>query len=138
MKTSLCMNCYKTISIKSKYCSNKCQRDYEYHTFINKWKNGIVNGSKSNGDEISNFIRKYLFIKFNNSCSSCGFDKVNPFSNRSVLEVEHINGNPNDNSENNLTLLCPNCHSLTSTFRALNKGNGRKHRRNNIKKSILN
>lgn len=138
MKVNLCMNCNVSISNRSKYCSNKCQRDYEYYTFIKKWKSGIVSGSKSNGDEISNFIRKYLFDKFSNSCSSCGFDKVNPFSNRSVLEVEHINGNPNDNNEVNLTLLCPNCHSLTSTFRALNKGNGRKHRRESIKRSILN
>lgn len=40
------------------------------------------------------------------------------------LEVEHIDGDSTNNKEYNLTLLCPNCHSLTKTYRGLNKGNG--------------
>lgn len=40
------------------------------------------------------------------------------------LEVEHIDGDATNNSEENLTLLCPNCHSLTRTYRGANKGNG--------------
>ena len=35
-------------------------------------------------------------------------------------------GNFENNSETNLTLLCPNCHSLTPTYKGANKGNGRK------------
>lgn len=37
-------------------------------------------------------------------------------------------GNYLNNSEDNLDLICPNCHSLTPTYRALNIGNGRKDR----------
>ena len=37
------------------------------------------------------------------------------------LELEHKNGNPQDNSLDNLTLLCPNCHALTATYRGKNK-----------------
>jgi len=33
------------------------------------------------------------------------------------LELEHINGNSNDNSKENLLLLCPNCHAQTNTWR---------------------
>lgn len=33
------------------------------------------------------------------------------------LELEHINGNHDDNSLSNLTLLCPNCHAQTTTYR---------------------
>lgn len=33
------------------------------------------------------------------------------------LELEHINGDHNDNSLKNLTLLCANCHALTPTYR---------------------
>lgn len=29
------------------------------------------------------------------------------------LEIEHIDGNALNNKEDNLILLCPNCHSLT-------------------------
>lgn len=36
------------------------------------------------------------------------------------LELEHINGNHLDNTLSNLTLLCPNCHALTDTYRGKN------------------
>lgn len=34
-----------------------------------------------------------------------------------------------NNKEENLLLLCPNCHSLTSTYKGANKGNGRPGRK---------
>lgn len=36
------------------------------------------------------------------------------------LELEHINGDRRDNRKQNLTLLCPNCHALTDTYRGKN------------------
>lgn len=38
------------------------------------------------------------------------------------LELEHINGDRFDCRIENLTLLCPNCHTLTPTYRGKNKG----------------
>ena len=37
------------------------------------------------------------------------------------LELDHIDGNHQNNALDNLRLLCPNCHSLTPTFRGKNK-----------------
>lgn len=37
------------------------------------------------------------------------------------LELDHIDGNNQNNNLNNLRLLCPNCHALTSTYRGKNK-----------------
>lgn len=37
------------------------------------------------------------------------------------LELEHINGINTDNRLENLTLLCPNCHSFTDTYRGKNR-----------------
>lgn len=33
------------------------------------------------------------------------------------LELEHIDGNRQNNARENLKLLCPNCHSMTPTWR---------------------
>lgn len=38
-----------------------------------------------------------------------------------ALELEHINGDHSDNTLSNLTLLCPNCHAQTKTYRGKNK-----------------
>ena len=41
------------------------------------------------------------------------------------LEVHHIDGDKTNNKLENLQLLCPNCHSLTETYRGANRGNSR-------------
>ena len=33
-----------------------------------------------------------------------------------VLQLDHINGNHNDNRLENLRIVCPNCHTQTDTF----------------------
>ena len=42
------------------------------------------------------------------------------------LELEHINGNHLDNTLANLTILCPNCHAQTETYRGKNKPDSKK------------
>lgn len=122
-----CLNCDSIISNKKKYCSNKCQYEYQYKQYINDWKKGLKDGMR--GDyQISMHIKTYLFQKFNNKCSKCGWGELNPFTNKIPLEVEHIDGNYKNNLENNLILLCPNCHSLTSTYKGANLKHGRKTR----------
>lgn len=109
------------------YCSHKCQFDFQYKQYIEKWKNGLVTG-RSGKLDMSNHVRRYLFEKYSSMCSVCGWSAVNPYSNKIPLEIEHIDGDYMNCTEENLTLLCPNCHALTSTFRGLNRGNGRKNR----------
>lgn len=58
-----------------------------------------------------------------------GWGEVNPYTQTIPLEVEHIDGNYQNNTEDNLTILCPNCHSLTPTYKGANKGHGRKDRK---------
>ncbi len=53
-------------------------------------------------------------------CEICGWNKVSP-DGRLPLELDHLNGDPNDNRLENLRILCPNCHSLQSTHRGRNK-----------------
>ena len=42
-----------------------------------------------------------------------------------ILNIDHVDGCRENCREENLQLLCPNCHSLTLTFGSLNRGNGR-------------
>jgi len=124
-----CLNCNVELSRSNrKFCSNKCQNDYEYSTFITKWKNGELSGTRGNYGTSSN-IRRYLFEKYDNKCSKCGWGVINEYTGKIPLEIEHIDGNSENNKEENLTLLCPSCHSLTKTYKGANRGNGRHNRR---------
>ncbi|MGH7660947.1 MAG: HNH endonuclease [Vulcanimicrobiaceae bacterium] len=38
-----------------------------------------------------------------------------------MLHIDHLNGANNDHRLENLRLLCPNCHSQTSTYCGRNK-----------------
>lgn len=121
-----CINCGKDLHKGTKYCSNKCQNDYIYKNYIQRWQNGTETGLKGEY-QISNHLRRYLFEKNNNKCELCGWGEINPFSNTIPLEVHHIDGDYTNNKESNLQLLCPNCHSLTETTKSRGKGHkGRK------------
>lgn len=123
-----CILCGKSLKKgQSSYCSIKCQHEYAYIKYIERWKAGEETG-RSGSLGVSRYIRRYLFEKYNSKCVRCGWSEVNVYSGNIPLEIEHVNGDSGDNSEGNLILLCPNCHSLTSTYRALNKGRGREER----------
>ena len=62
-------------------------------------------------------------------CSKCGWGERNPYTGMLPLEIEHIDGNYLNNDESNLLILCPNGHSLTSTYKGANIGKGRKNRK---------
>lgn len=125
-----CENCGKKIRNPKKgrkFCSIKCQQNLKYKLFIEKWKNNETNGVIGEYG-ISQNIRKYLKEKFGNKCQICGWGETNIFTGNVPLEVHHIDGDYRNNKEENLQLLCPNCHSLTETFKNSNK-NGRKGRK---------
>jgi 5-methylcytosine-specific restriction endonuclease McrA len=53
-------------------------------------------------------------------CESC--DLTEWMGRPKPLELDHINGQRNDNRLENLRILCPNCHSETRTYRGRNIG----------------
>jgi len=139
-----CLLCDMVLNTKTDYCdscrsktrsiNSKNQWDDVYAEYISKWKRGETTGSAGEG-KISAHIRRYLFIKYDNQCSECGWSEIHPTTNRIPLEVDHIDGDWSNNMESNLRLLCPNCHAMTSTYRSLNKGHGRKIRLSKLRKS---
>lgn len=123
-KEEFCLWCGGDIGKNAtKFCSRECKPEYALHVFLNKWRLGLFNSSDPASIPT---IRRYLKHKYGNKCSRCSWHEANPYNNVIYLEIEHIDGDSDNNDENNLDLICPNCHSLTSTYKALNKGNGRK------------
>lgn len=122
-----CLNCGKEIKKKNKYCSTKCQMEYQQKEWEKKWLAGEVDGNTDSiWVEARDRVKTYLMRIYDNKCAICGWGEVNPYTGKIPLEVEHIDGNPYRTTPDNVTLLCPNCHSLTSTYRGANKGSGRK------------
>ena len=57
-------------------------------------------------------------------CSECGWGKANPVNGITYLEIDHIDGSRENGYKENLRVLCPNCHTLTDTYKTLNKNVG--------------
>lgn len=60
-------------------------------------------------------IKKRLISELGNKCQKCllSFWNFLPIT----IELEHIDGDNRNNDRKNLTLLCPNCHSQTLTWK---------------------
>ena len=127
-----CLHCNKECDLHphhkaNKYCSIKCQNDFQYATRLEEWKKtGIVTTINCPA-----FLRRHVFEEQNGKCAKCGIKdwQGNPI----VLELEHKNGNGDDHSRDNIELLCPNCHSQTPTYKGANRGSGRHSRRERYK-----
>jgi hypothetical protein len=95
--------------------------DYKKRAKKNKetWDKKILNAEY----ETLSFerLRKRIKLEQDNKCNKCGIDSWN--DKPIVLELEHKDGDHNNNKRENLESLCPNCHSQTETWRGKDKKN---------------
>ena len=120
-KVKYCQNCGEQIKdgyYDRKFCSCKCSQDFVRNEKVKRWKE---HPEEFNGEYTYPFIKRYFLEKNNFKCEECGWGKQNPYTGNVTLELHHIDGDCTNNREENIQLLCPNCHSLTKTFGSLNK-----------------
>jgi hypothetical protein len=114
--------------VKRKISENQIDISHFTHKGWNKGMAFKPNPKKSL-DEIlianSNYqsfkLKKRLLNEgyFPPKCQNCSLETW--LGNQIPLELEHIDGDKTNNQLNNLTILCPNCHALTSTYRGKNR-----------------
>jgi hypothetical protein len=108
---------------RTKYCSSVCMGRGKHEQVITRWLSHEI------ADISMGTIRRWLKEVKGDCCSQCGWAQVHSVTGTVPVEVDHIDGDHTNNRPENLRLLCPNCHSLTPTFRNLNAGRGRISRR---------
>lgn len=122
-----CLNCSKeklykktTRTDTNKYCGILCQNAFQFKTVtLPKFYNGEIRNRKT--------LIRILTHLFGYKCVLCG--NVGEHNDRPLsLQLDHVDGNSDNDMPENVRLLCPNCHSQTDTFTARNKGNGRRKR----------
>lgn len=117
------------------FCSKKCQDEQAYISYICDWLYNHGPGGSWNG--VSRHVRRWLIEQRGEQCEVCGWAVQHPVTDRIPIQIDHIDGNYRNNRPDNLKILCPNCHSLTPTFGALNRGNGRKERKERYQAGAL-
>lgn len=137
----LCLGCgekisgYYTHNNKPRnYCNNDCRVNHNKKTIFDAIENDVIN--LENKITEGKWVKKYLIEKHGEKCMECGWNRKHPATGNVPIELEHIDGNSENNKLYNLKLLCPNCHSLTPTYKALNAGNGRHRRRERYKNGL--
>lgn len=115
-----CLSCKLPLIEKGQH--KFCSKDCEYHF---KWSQKKLELITIGADlSAANRVgKKYLIELHNGKCQLC---KLSSWNDKPMpLVLDHISGNPYDNSLTNIRVICHNCNAQTPTFTGRNKGNGR-------------
>ncbi len=115
--------CHCGSDCKALYCSTTCQREKEYRDNVSRWLSGEDNGTRLS--TTATFIKRYLIESRGAKCEKCAWSTVHPKTGIVPVQMNHKDGNWQNNKVDNLELLCPSCHVLTDNYGGANKGNGR-------------
>lgn len=126
-----CLLCQKNLDSRQKnynknqFCSTICLIESKHQNRIKKFNKG------DNLKICANALRIFIKKIYGHQCSKCKNTHWNGLL--IPIEVEHVDGNSENNTRENLCLLCPNCHAQTPTYKAKNVGQGRAYRRQRYK-----
>lgn len=125
-EAKVCLRCGGAHHSKTSNTCASCYTPFQ----IEQWLAGNNSVTLSGGvtKNTKTFVKDYLIKTRGDQCEECGWNERSP-DGRSIIQMDHINGDCFDNRPENLRLLCPNHHAMTPTYGSLNKGSGRSHRR---------
>jgi 5-methylcytosine-specific restriction endonuclease McrA len=98
------------------------------------WNTGNVKADFSYGGKGKHKV--VLILERGHKCQRCNNTKW--LDAEITLELEHIDGDNQNNEKDNLLLLCPNCHSQTKTWKSSSKNKGVKSGRRVSDEELLN
>lgn len=99
------------------YKPNQCGRGIKKRRKNKISLNDILNGKCPQYQTYKLKIRLIDAGLKEDKCELCGWNEKPEGSIYSTCELHHIDGNPLNHVLSNLIMLCPNCHSLTKTYR---------------------
>lgn len=121
-KKGVCKNCGKEIVIyaskKGKYCSIKCQKEFEHKEDYAKLVNGDENFMRANYNPRK--FKKDIIEEQGGKCAICGCIEEHN-GKPLVFILDHIDGHASNNKRDNLRCICPNCDSQIETYKSKNK-----------------
>ncbi len=112
-KPLACAVCEQSTRARNKHCDSCLE---QYGPGLNKLQ-------RSEDARNEGTLRRYLLRTRDRTCQMCGLLEWN--GEPTPLEVDHADGNSDNNAEDNVRLICPNCHAQLPTSRGRNRGNGR-------------
>ena len=116
----ICLNCGKEISIKGKFCNNKCQGEHRIKQSINEIeKTGVFPHNEKTNETTRSSVRKYLIAKYGHKCSICGLSEW--MGQPIPLVADHIDGDTTNHKVENFRMVCENCNAQLPTYKAKNK-----------------
>jgi hypothetical protein len=116
----LCEFC-AAMTTNPRYCTERCSHAH---------RRAIFDESVFRRDGVGftpRALRQYLLNRCDHACRICGVEEW--LGEPVPLVMDHIDGNPENDSLQNLRLICPNCDATLPTYKSRNRGNGRVWRR---------